>query len=95
MRTRILKPEEWGRLDGRDLGALLPFVEPQNIAVIVVEDAGEIVAISWRHSGNPLRGTVDQTGTSWEPGHLPGLIRHAYRRPARSRRTMGVRRRRE
>jgi hypothetical protein len=43
--ARILPVEEWGRLDGTDLSPLLPYVEPQNIAVMVVEDdAGEIAA---------------------------------------------------
>ena len=46
MKARILKPEEWGRLKetGQDLPELLPYVEPKNIAVVVVEDDGEIVA---------------------------------------------------
>jgi hypothetical protein len=44
MRTRILPPEEWDRLRVAELPALLPYVAPQNIAVIVVEtDDGEIV----------------------------------------------------
>jgi ribosomal protein S18 acetylase RimI-like enzyme len=47
MKTRILRPDEWGKvpLDG-DMPSLLPFVAPQNIAIIVVEDdAGEIVGM--------------------------------------------------
>lgn len=44
MRTRILPPEEWHRLNVGELPALLPYVAPQNIAVIVVEDDdGEII----------------------------------------------------
>lgn len=47
MRTRILRPEEWGRVPINDaLPSLLPFVAPQNIAIIVAEDdAGEIVGV--------------------------------------------------
>ena len=45
MRARVLKPEEWGRINSPELPTLLPYVEPQNISVVVVEDdKGEIVA---------------------------------------------------
>lgn len=45
MRARILRPEEWGRINSPELPALLSFVDPGNVAVVVVEDdAGEIVA---------------------------------------------------
>ena len=45
MRARILKPEEWGRLKEGELPALLPLMEPKNVAVAVVEDDnGEVVA---------------------------------------------------
>jgi hypothetical protein len=45
MKARILKPEEWGRINSPELPELLPYVEPENIAVVVVEDdKGEIVA---------------------------------------------------
>jgi len=45
MRARILKPEEWGRINSPELPELLPYTEPENISVVVVEDdAGEIVA---------------------------------------------------
>jgi len=39
MRTRILKPEDWGSVDAPDLPLLLPFVAPQNIAIIAAENA--------------------------------------------------------
>jgi len=45
MTARILPVEEWDRIEDAGLSALLPYCEPQNIAVMVVEDdAGKIVA---------------------------------------------------
>ena len=45
MRARVLPPAEWGRLDGQELSALTPYVHPENIKVLVVEDEhGKIVA---------------------------------------------------
>ena len=45
MKARILAPEEWGRINSPELPELLPYVEPENIAVVVVEDdSGDIVA---------------------------------------------------
>lgn len=45
MKARILSHEEWGRINSPSLPELLPYVEPENIAVVVVEDdTGEIVA---------------------------------------------------
>ncbi len=41
MRTRIIGPEEWGRLGQTDLPTLLPYVKPQNITVSVVEDEAQ------------------------------------------------------
>lgn len=43
MTSRILPREEWARLDGVDLGQVLPLANPETVSVIVVEDAGEIV----------------------------------------------------
>jgi len=46
MKTRILRPDEWGRVPINEMPSLLPFVAPQNIAIIVVEDdAGEIIGM--------------------------------------------------
>jgi GNAT superfamily N-acetyltransferase len=44
MKARILTVDEWGKLDQTQLPALLPFVSPENIAIVVVEDEGEVVA---------------------------------------------------
>lgn len=45
MRTRILTPNEWrARLEGTELLMLLPYVAPENVDVVVVEEGEEIVA---------------------------------------------------
>jgi hypothetical protein len=41
--ARILPPEEWSRLDRKPV-MLFPYVQPENIDVVVVEDEGEISA---------------------------------------------------
>lgn len=43
MRVRVLPMEEWGRLGESQLPLLLPFVNPENIAIVVVEDEGRII----------------------------------------------------
>ena len=46
MKTRILRPDEWGRVPTHEMPSLLPFTAPQNIAIIVTEnEAGEIVGV--------------------------------------------------
>jgi len=40
---RFLPPDEWHRVKPTELGTLIPFAEPQNTAIIVAEDRGEIV----------------------------------------------------
>jgi GNAT superfamily N-acetyltransferase len=44
MRARILSPEEWQRMEGPQIPPLIPYVSPENIHVLVVEDKGRIVA---------------------------------------------------
>lgn len=44
MKARILPPEEWARLGRTELPPLLPYVDPDNCAVVVVEDGERIVA---------------------------------------------------
>ena len=44
MRTRILKPEEWQRLEQTAPSPTLPYVAPENVAVVATEDdSGDIV----------------------------------------------------
>lgn len=44
MIARILPTEEWGRLGSAEITELLPHVQPQQAAVVVVEDGDRIVA---------------------------------------------------
>lgn len=44
MTTRVLPPSEWGRLAGRDIALLLPYMHPEDTDVVVVEKDGAIVA---------------------------------------------------
>jgi len=45
MRVRVLKEKEWPELGDLDMAAILPFVKPENIRIVVVEsDEGQIVA---------------------------------------------------
>lgn len=43
MTTRLLPPEEWGRLASTELGAVLEHLDPARAAVLVVEADGVIV----------------------------------------------------
>jgi hypothetical protein len=44
LRTRILPPEEWDRLKETELPPLLPYISPDNAAMVVVEDGDKVVA---------------------------------------------------
>lgn len=46
MTSRALPPEEWHRLSETDLPALLPFAAREDVAIVVVERGGRIVAAS-------------------------------------------------
>ena len=82
MRTRILRPEEWQRLDGQDLSALLPYCEPQNISVVVVEDdAGEILAHVAVLRVTHFEGLWIKPEERGNAGVFRALIRGAYSAP--------------
>ena len=82
MKARILRHEEWGRLDGQGLSSLLPFVEPQNIAVVVVEDtAGEIVACLSAIQVTHLEGTWVAPKYRGNAGVMRALLRQAFAVP--------------
>jgi hypothetical protein len=44
MNARILNADEWGKVEGTPISALLPYVDPSDVAVVVVEDGDRIVA---------------------------------------------------
>lgn len=70
MTTRVLPQAEWGRLEGRDIAKLLPFVSPDDVDVVVVEKDGAIIA-NWS--------VVKMThleGIEIDPDHRnPGVVR--------------------
>jgi len=77
MNVRILKPEEWVRLKGSEIPDLMPFVAPQNVAVIVAEDEhGEII-------GTVMALQVTHLEGFWiDPKHRGGIIPRALLRQA-------------
>lgn len=46
VRPRLLPPEEWDRINSPGLPELLPYLEPQNLTVAVVEDDEEKIVAS-------------------------------------------------
>jgi ribosomal protein S18 acetylase RimI-like enzyme len=91
MNARILPIEEWGKLDASaGLPTLLAHCEPQNTAVIVVEDgAGIIVACIATLRVTHFEGLWISPEYRGNPGVFRALIREAYAIP-RSRRESWV-----
>lgn len=82
MKAKILEPEEWGRINAPDLPELLQFVEPQNIAVVVVEDDyGEIVASVAALRVTHFEGLWIDPSYRGNAGVFRSLIREAYSVP--------------
>jgi hypothetical protein len=45
VRARILSTEEWPKVEHLDMPPIIPFVSPENIAIVAVEDdAGKVIA---------------------------------------------------
>lgn len=80
MKARVLPPEEWHRVDAASpLPPLWPYVRPEDVRMVVVEEAGEIVGalavlrmthleglwLAPEYRGNPgvVRGLLKQAGT--------------------------------
>ena len=82
MNARILRPEEWQRINSPGLPELLAYTEPQNIAVVVVEnDEGEIVAsVSALHVTH-FEGLWIKPEERGNAGVFRALIRQAYALP--------------
>ena len=82
MKTRILRPEEWGRVKSPGLPALLPYVEPQNLAIVVVEDeGGEIAASVCALQVTHFEGLWIEPQWRGNAGVFRALIRQAYAVP--------------
>lgn len=80
MTTRVLPPEEWPRLVGTDAEAVLGQLDPRWTSVVVVEDAGRIVA------HHLLVHVVHAEGLWVDPAYRHGLaggrLWHAVQREA-------------
>ena len=80
--ARILSPEEWPRMEDRDISALLPFIEPENIHLVVVEDeSGQIVASVGVLQTTHFEGLWIAPEHRGNAGVFRSLIRKAYSIP--------------
>ena len=77
MNTRILPVEEWPKVTG----AMLPYVEPRNAAMVVVENDGRIIARQGVYSITYLEGLWIDKEFRGHPGVARSLIRHAFAIP--------------
>ena len=82
MRARILSPEEWSKINTPGLPDLLAYTEPQNIAVVVVEDdEGEILASVCAMQVTHFEGLWIKPSERGNAGVFRSLIRQAYAVP--------------
>jgi hypothetical protein len=83
MRARILKPDEWGRLPEKsNVPALLPYVEPSNAAMVVVEKGSdEIAACVSVLRVSHFEGLWIRPEDRGNAGVFRALIRQAYALP--------------
>ena len=82
MKSRILSPNEWGRVEASNLPALLRFVAPENVSVVVVEDDfGEIVASVAVLRTTHFEGLWIDPSQRGNAGVFRALIREAYAVP--------------
>lgn len=83
MIARILAPEEWSKLEHLDLAGLLPYTEPQNIAICVVEDeGGKVIACLAALQVTHLEGVWIAPEHRRRGGVLRSLLRQAFALPA-------------
>ena len=82
MKARVLSPEEWQRINAPGMPELLAYTEPQNIAVVVVEDdAGKIVASGSALQITHFEGLWSAPEERGNAGVFRALIREAYSLP--------------
>lgn len=76
MRARFLPPEEWSRIEGTETPALLPYVAPQNVSVLAVEDEeGRILASLCAHQVTYLEGLHVVPEAKGNAGVMRALLR--------------------
>lgn len=82
MKARILSPEEWGKLEPEGAPCVLPYTEPENIAVVVVEDDdGAIMACVQALQVTHFEGLWIKPEHRGNAGVFRALIRQAYALP--------------
>ena len=82
MMSRVLPMEEWGRLRTGGVVTLLPYVDPRNIDIAVVEDEyGDIVASLAAVQVTHIEGAWIEPKYRKHGGVMRGLLRAAYSVP--------------
>lgn len=81
LKARILRPEEWERIKSPGLPALLPYVEPQNIAIMAVENGDGIAASVCALRVTHFEGLWIDPEYRGNAGVFRSLIRQAYAVP--------------
>ena len=81
MRARILSPNEWDKINAPDLPDLLRFCNPKDVAVVVVEKDGEIVASVMVMKVTHFEGLWIKPEERGNAGVLRSLLRQAYAIP--------------
>jgi hypothetical protein len=76
MRTRILGPSEWGKLEEKQI-PILPYVLPRNMAVCVVEDGEEIAGTLSVVQATHFEGLWIRPESRGNAGVMRALIRQA------------------
>jgi ribosomal protein S18 acetylase RimI-like enzyme len=78
VRTCILGPDEWPKVEQSGLGALLPYIAAGNVAVVVVEDdAGKVLACMSVLQATHLEGAWVDPEYRKNPGVVRALLRQA------------------
>ncbi|MEK9723023.1 MAG: GNAT family N-acetyltransferase [Rhodospirillaceae bacterium] len=77
MKVRILRQDEWGQAPTEEMPALLPYVAPQNLAIIVAEsDEGKVIGCL-----STLR-VMHLEGLWVHPEHRGGMVAYSLYRQA-------------
>lgn len=81
MKARILRPEEWEEINTPDLPELLKYCNPDDVAVVVVEKDGRIVASVMVLKVTHFEGLWIKPEERGNAGVFRALIRQAYALP--------------
>jgi hypothetical protein len=81
LRARILRSEEWERIKAPSVPEMLRYVDPRNLAIVVVEDEGEVVASVCVLRMSHFEGLWIRPDKRGNAGVFRALIRQAYAVP--------------